>query len=273
VSQVHLRIRPFTANEKSDCKPVITITGEDAVIVEPPEGSRTGERQGIYKFTKVHGPATAQDEFYDAVLKPIVDKSVAHGRNGLLFSYGAFTSVVVTLSRELTHSYALITGMTNAGKTFTVLGTEDQPGLLIRAVTDCIDIVKAANARPRTPVSAVSSSKRRQPAVSIPDLDSAESDITEDMLAPKTDVLSNIPVLCDGESLALSLSCLEIYNEQVFDVLAPPAEVGGARPILKIKDGFNGRCAASFCCVPRATFLRNNGFACVQGLRERLEAC
>lgn len=83
-----MRVRPFTANEKSDCKPVITITGEDAVLVEPPEGSRTGERQGTYKFTKVHGPATPQDEFYAAVLKPIVDKSVAHGRNGLLFSYG-----------------------------------------------------------------------------------------------------------------------------------------------------------------------------------------
>ncbi len=89
--QVHLRIRPFTENEaglRDSSKPTITITAEDKVTVEPPEGSRSGERQGTYQFSKVHGPETRQDRFYLSVMKPIVDKAMQTGQNGLLFAYG-----------------------------------------------------------------------------------------------------------------------------------------------------------------------------------------
>ena len=89
--QVHLRIRPFTDSETTMCagtKPTITITAEDKVMVEPPEGSRSGERQGTYQFSRVHGPETRQDRFYDAVMKPIVDKAMQTGQNGLMFAYG-----------------------------------------------------------------------------------------------------------------------------------------------------------------------------------------
>lgn len=132
-------------------------------------------------------------------------------------------------------AYACVTaGMTNAGKTFTVLGSEDNPGLLTRAVSDCISAVKAANAKPRT-----SSGK-------VPDVFSSESDITEDMLAAATagngSTINQLPELLPGESLAVSLSCLEIYNDQVYDVLVPaPPEGGPPRTILKIKDGISGR--------------------------------
>ena len=135
--------------------------------------------------------------------------------------------------------------MTNAGKTFTVLGSDDNPGLLIRAVSDCIAVVREANAAPRVN----SISPRALPNAIVPDIDSAESDITDDMLgrdaaADGSKDAKRLPELRPGESLALSLSCLEIYNEQVFDVLAPPTELGGARPILKIKDDISGRCVS-----------------------------
>ncbi len=89
--QVHLRIRPFTENEgglRDGGKSTITIIAEDKVSVEPPEGSRSGERQGSYQFSRVHGPETRQDRFYLSAMKPIVDKAMMTGQNGLLFAYG-----------------------------------------------------------------------------------------------------------------------------------------------------------------------------------------
>ena len=76
--------------------------------------------------------------------------------------------------------------------------------------------------------------------ISVPDLESSESDITPDMLQAASKA-NRLPTLRAGETLSLSLSCLEIYNEQVFDVLAPPTDISGARPILKIKDGLSGQ--------------------------------
>jgi hypothetical protein len=89
-AQVHLRIRPFTEGEAHwrDHKPTITITADDCVTVDPPDGSRSGERAGSYRFSKVHGPETRQDRFYDSVMKPMVDKAMSKGQNGLMFAYG-----------------------------------------------------------------------------------------------------------------------------------------------------------------------------------------
>ncbi len=81
-------MRPFTASEKPDPKPVLTIMSDDSVTVEPPEGARTAERTTNFKFTKVHAPTTSQVDFYDSVLKPVVDSAVNNGRHGLLFAYG-----------------------------------------------------------------------------------------------------------------------------------------------------------------------------------------
>ena len=88
-------MRPFTSAEKTDVKPVITIVSEDTVAVDPPEGTRSGERAGTYKFSKVHGQDATQAEFYDCVLKPVVDKAVANGRNGLLFAYGEWKLIAI----------------------------------------------------------------------------------------------------------------------------------------------------------------------------------
>lgn len=147
--------------------------------------------------------------------------------------------------------------MTNAGKTFTVLGSDDNPGLLIRAVDDCVRMVTEANTARPAPRLDEPASLFNKPSTSstalVPDLDSAESDITDDMLAkpsagnkPDQDTTSidgnKLPPLRPGESFALSMSCLEVYNEQVYDLLTAVTELGAARPILKIKDGISGRC-------------------------------
>ncbi len=136
--------------------------------------------------------------------------------------------------------------MTGSGKTFTTIGTDEAPGLLMNAMADCLAAVQECNTRPRMyPGEAALVAAA---PVAVPDLDSSASDIVEGAL-PNQSVSAEgpqaaaraLPTLAPGEAMCMSLSCLEIYNEQVYDVLVAPVETGAARPILKIKDGLSGR--------------------------------
>jgi hypothetical protein len=130
--------------------------------------------------------------------------------------------------------------MTNAGKTFTVLGTDGVPGLLPRAVADIVDAVTEANAQARAgrPTSTTAASGRSGPRA---------RDFIDDIRdLPRTP----LPSLLPGESLSVTISCLEVYNDQVFDALVPPpTDPTLTRPILKVKDGLGGRCVCP-CCSP-----------------------
>ena len=61
-----------------------------------------------YKFSKVFGELSTQEEIFEYTCKPLIDDLILNQRSGLVFIYG----------------------MTNAGKTFTVIGTPENPGIL-----------------------------------------------------------------------------------------------------------------------------------------------
>ncbi|NXE52986.1 KI20B protein, partial [Casuarius casuarius] len=117
--QVCLRIRPFTSlekeNEFQDC---VSLEDSTSIILKPPQNSlsRLSEKtagQLIQKFTfsQVFGPETTQEEFFDGTMKqPVQD--FLEGYNRLVFTYG----------------------VTNAGKTYTFQGTEDDVGILPRTM-------------------------------------------------------------------------------------------------------------------------------------------
>ncbi|NXJ38805.1 KI20B protein, partial [Ciconia maguari] len=117
--QVCLRIRPFTSlereNELQDC---VSLEDSTSIILKPPKNSlgRLSEKtagQMIQKFTfsRVFGPETTQEEFFEGTMKqPVQD--FLDGYNRLIFTYG----------------------VTNAGKTYTFQGTEDDAGILPRTM-------------------------------------------------------------------------------------------------------------------------------------------
>ncbi|CAM9282967.1 unnamed protein product, partial [Laminaria digitata] len=83
--------------------------------------SRTINRQAKdFGFTQVFSTTANQTETYESTMKPLVD-DVFSSRNALLFAYG----------------------MTNAGKTYTVLGEDGSPGLIPQALTDTFQRVSA----------------------------------------------------------------------------------------------------------------------------------
>ncbi|NWU74589.1 KI20B protein, partial [Onychorhynchus coronatus] len=117
--QVCLRIRPLTSLEREngtqDC---VSLEDSTNIMLKPPHHylNRLSEKtagQMIQKFTfsRVFGPETTQEEFFESTMKePVQD--FLDGYNRLVFTYG----------------------VTNAGKTYTFQGTEDDVGILPRAL-------------------------------------------------------------------------------------------------------------------------------------------
>ncbi|XP_041866568.1 kinesin-like protein KIF20B isoform X2 [Melanotaenia boesemani] len=120
--QVYLRIRPFTSAERSDgeSQDCVAIEPPDVVLLKPPSLSlsarlstdrslpQTGQH---FQFSQVYGPETTQRELFEGTVKDLV-KDVMEGGNSLVFTYG----------------------VTNAGKTFTFLGPDADPGVLPRSL-------------------------------------------------------------------------------------------------------------------------------------------
>ncbi|NXC58837.1 KI20B protein, partial [Aleadryas rufinucha] len=117
--QVCLRIRPFTSLEREngsqDC---VSLEDSTNIVLKPPQHylSRLSEKtagQMLQKFTfsQVFGPETTQEEFFEGTMKqPVQD--FLDGYNRLVLTYG----------------------VTNAGKTYTFQGTEDDVGILPRTM-------------------------------------------------------------------------------------------------------------------------------------------
>ncbi|NXM36673.1 KI20B protein, partial [Oxyruncus cristatus] len=117
--QVCLRIRPFTSLEReNETQDFVSLEDSTNIILKPPHHylNRLSEKaagQMIQKFTfsRVFGPETTQAEFFEGTMKePVQD--FLDGYNRLVFTYG----------------------VTNAGKTYTFQGTEDDVGILPRAL-------------------------------------------------------------------------------------------------------------------------------------------
>uniref|UniRef100_A0A8D2PG90 Kinesin motor domain-containing protein n=1 Tax=Zosterops lateralis melanops TaxID=1220523 RepID=A0A8D2PG90_ZOSLA len=117
--QVCLRIRPFTSLEREngsqDC---VSLEDSTNIVLKPPQHylSRLSEKTSgpmLQKFTfsQVFGPETTQEEFFEGTMKqPVQD--FLDGYNRLVFTYG----------------------VTNAGKTYTFQGTEEDVGILPRTM-------------------------------------------------------------------------------------------------------------------------------------------
>nr|XP_004564048.2 kinesin-like protein KIF20A [Maylandia zebra] len=119
--KVFLRIRPLTDTERSrgEEQGCVAIQDEETLLLKAPNDSqnmRAAER-GItpsihkFSFTKIFGPETAQQQFYESTMKAMIN-DVLRGENRLLYTYG----------------------VTNSGKTYTIQGSGREAGLLPRAL-------------------------------------------------------------------------------------------------------------------------------------------
>ncbi|XP_067311673.1 kinesin-like protein KIF20B isoform X2 [Pseudorasbora parva] len=115
--KVYLRIRPFSAAEfeNGESQECVAIQPPDTVLLKAPRSSLSARLSDKsvpvtaqrFQFSQVYGPDTTQKDMFDGTVKALV-KDVLEGQNSLVFTYG----------------------VTNAGKTFTFLGPDTDPGIL-----------------------------------------------------------------------------------------------------------------------------------------------
>lgn len=111
--KVFLRVRP-SFDEKED--EFIRIESDTNIVLNTPETSdsyKKGDRESNFQFTKIFDQSASQKEIYETTCSPLVDH-LFERRNGLLFAYG----------------------ITNSGKTFTIQGTDEQPGIIRNVLSD-----------------------------------------------------------------------------------------------------------------------------------------
>jgi len=101
-----------------DTETCLKILDDQNLMLEIPECSasfRSGQiKKLVYSFARIFGDQTSQQEIFEKIGLPLV-KDLLEGKNGLLFTYG----------------------VTGSGKTYTMLGNQQEFGLLQR----CLDTV------------------------------------------------------------------------------------------------------------------------------------
>lgn len=110
--KVYLRVRPTKSKDDG----TVIIKSDTEITTNAPESSKRAQYTKTdsrhYAFSRVFGPDSAQDAVYNHTTAPMARRFL-DGENCVLFAYG----------------------MTNAGKTYTIQGTKEVPGILPRLVT------------------------------------------------------------------------------------------------------------------------------------------
>lgn len=190
--EVFCRIRPMIdKNRGMD----YNITQEQTILElnEHPELLMKLGAVHNYRFTTVFGESCNQFEIFGKVCLPMLKDLFSLGLNILIFTYG----------------------VTNAGKTYTMVGDDENPGLLRRTL-EWIFILKND--------------------LQNPDLDEDKKPL---LLLKDFFALTNNEFIKENNfsGVKVSLQCFEIYNDDVFDLFSPKNK----RNKLKLKEGEDKR--------------------------------
>lgn len=108
----------------------IRIESDSSIVCTAPAESasfRHGETVAKFNFTRVFTPDATQEEVFTHAAQPLV-KALYEGQSGLLFAYG----------------------ITASGKTYTIQGTKEQPGVIPRIVADLFGrLMNAGESQPK----------------------------------------------------------------------------------------------------------------------------
>ncbi|XDV17271.1 hypothetical protein PO909_023167, partial [Leuciscus waleckii] len=229
----------------------VVLEDSENISLHAPKGSASmkssekGIGQQVYKFsfTQIFGPKCSQTECFEGTISSQVHEFL-HGKNALVFSYG----------------------VTNAGKTYTIQGSQKDPGILPRALdvvfrhvagrqyehadlkpflssdvqkldSEQVKVEKSAKAAlfsllkedPET----TRSSRSRSSNSSVNSL--SFSSVSYDHTVDSADVTADEGLYC------VWVAFYEIYNEHVYDLLQPgPASRTRRRPALRVCEDSTG---------------------------------
>ncbi|KAM9549791.1 kinesin-like protein KIF20B isoform 2-T2 [Guaruba guarouba] len=224
--QVCLRIRPFTSLEReNEFQGCVSLEDSTSIILKAPKNSlsqlsekNAGQMIQKFTFSRVFGPDTSQEEFFEGAMRqPVQD--FLDGYNRLVFTYG----------------------VTNAGKTYTFQGTEDDVGILPRTMDmlfksiqgklytamdlkphRCKDYIKLTKDQVREEIAIKNSILRLTKEVdhqnSTTNKAPVDSNDLEELLK---DSEQSSPTVKNYVKFSVWVSFFEIYNECFYDLLIP----------------------------------------------------
>ncbi|POM78028.1 Kinesin-like protein [Phytophthora palmivora] len=117
--QIVIRLRPLeTASNETEAE-CFRVLSDTALLAQPPKTSQSYRSTGTatsFQFSRIFRPETQQTELFEATTRPVLDAAF-DGKSGLVFAYG----------------------VTNSGKTYTISGTSDAPGVLPQSLQYVMD--------------------------------------------------------------------------------------------------------------------------------------
>ncbi|XP_025084213.1 kinesin-like protein KIF23 isoform X2 [Pomacea canaliculata] len=208
--EVYCRIRPLDNPEDSVCIKAISI---DTVELVPPEYQ--------FKFCHVFDEYASQKAVFEYVSLPLVEDLV-FGRNGLLFTYG----------------------ITSSGKTYTMTGTPQDPGILPRCLDVLFNSIQDLQAkkyvfRPdklngfevQSEADAMLERQRRDimPGLTTPRTPYEKPDVPENERVRDQTRIDDVD---EDNNYAVFVSYIEIYNNYIYDLLEelPYDPITGYKP-------------------------------------------
>lgn len=202
---VFLRIRPFSDDEKQKSHEscILKSTNDTVLKLRPkvaekhPPGIRQTKR-AMFKFSRIFQEDAAQEELFERTTLPLISH-LFNGESAVVFAYG----------------------VTCSGKTFTIQGQPNKPGILPRALDVIINSIAKAKGKGLAQDSVVSEEvakltdehfHQRRPR-------------TRGKSRPKTEHDSNYIDVDRNVEYSIFASYLEIYNDMVFDLFDKSAVV------------------------------------------------
>lgn len=177
---VYCRFRPVSSQERQSPYYIISPTENFVELDAPDAVIQKNSKIKKYSFTQVFAESSTQEEVFNCTAKKMVCELFSARVNGVIFSYG----------------------VTNAGKTHTIIGNKTDPGLLPHLFCYLMEI--------------------------------KDSIIKKEMVHHAID--GSIPA-----DVEITFESFEIYNEEVFDLnpvqKKPQNTKITERPKLKVRDG------------------------------------
>ncbi|NWS70147.1 KI20B protein, partial [Crotophaga sulcirostris] len=242
--QVWLRIRPFTSLERgNELQECVSTEDSTSIVLRHPKNyssrpsETAGEMMQKFTFSRVFGPEATQEEFFEGTMKQPVQDFI-DGYNRLIFTYG----------------------VTNAGKTYTFQGTEDDIGILPRTMDLLFKSIQgklytAMDLKPhrcRDYIKLTKDQEREESAIKNSILRLTKE--VEEHFFPYCTIL-NCSILCladleelledseqsntivkDNTKFSVWISFFEIYNECYYDLLIPIPNYKKRKPLRLAQD-------------------------------------
>ncbi|XP_015428418.1 PREDICTED: centromere-associated protein E-like [Dufourea novaeangliae] len=114
--KVAIKVRPLIKREKDENLPIQWIVQGNSIVSTDTEMKKRGD--GGFCFDHIFDMNTSNADVFDVIVKPIVDAAV-NGFNGTVFAYG----------------------QTSSGKTYTMMGTSEEPGIVPLAIDHMFDAI------------------------------------------------------------------------------------------------------------------------------------